>query len=287
MKKIFPILLLAAPALCGAAPAVVQSAIGAYADDASTAAESLTALPSSVNAVIAVLNEQDQGYSTTGCASVADNQSHSFTKVVGTSHSGLSNVEVWWLSTAGTTSGTYTVTCTANVANSIKGRLTVIEVSGISAVDISAQSSNGSTKTVTLTAGSANTNAGDFELSGISASYDSGSATSVPTGFTAITNAYYNSQAPSAITIAYKVASAIETMTATWTWTTSVDSGQALVSFLPSGGSSCTHAGFTSGGASSVPNGTSGSYWGKSGAFVTPDCSSVQYWQAGGAFGVN
>lgn len=55
-----------------------------------------------------------------------------------------------------------------------------------------------------------------------------------------------------------------------------------------SGGSSCTHSGITSAGAIAVPNGTTGSYRGKTGAFVTPDCSTVQYFQPTvGNFGAN
>ncbi len=62
----------------------------------------------------------------------------------------------------------------------------------------------------------------------------------------------------------------------------------AMVLHEPSSGGTCTHAGYTSGGAITTPNGTTGSYVGKTGGFVTPDCSSVQYWQpALGNFGVN
>lgn len=55
----------------------------------------------------------------------------------------------------------------------------------------------------------------------------------------------------------------------------------------PSGGS-CTHSGITPAGAIAVPNGTSGSYVGKTGSFVTPNCSSTEYWQPTvGNFGAN
>lgn len=60
-------------------------------------------------------------------------------------------------------------------------------------------------------------------------------------------------------------------------------SGVALLA-----GASCTHQGYTSAGALAVPNGTSGSYVGKTGGFVTPDCSTVNYWQPTvGNFGTN
>ena len=53
-------------------------------------------------------------------------------------------------------------------------------------------------------------------------------------------------------------------------------------------GGSCTHQGYTSGGALATPNGTSGSYLGKTGGYVTPDCSTVNYWSpATGNFVVN
>jgi len=53
-------------------------------------------------------------------------------------------------------------------------------------------------------------------------------------------------------------------------------------------GSSCTHAGYTSGGASTVPTSGVTSVWLKTGSFGTVNCSSTNYWQpALGNFGVN
>ena len=52
--------------------------------------------------------------------------------------------------------------------------------------------------------------------------------------------------------------------------------------------SSCTHAGITSAGAISVPNGASGSYRLANGSFGTPDCSTVSYFHSDGSLpGVN
>lgn len=81
------------------------------------------------------------------------------------------------------------------------------------------------------------------------------------------------------------------TITPTLTWTGSLpgaDYGGYVVSLAAAAGGSCTHAGQPKSGAvPAVPNGTSGSYWGKSN-WVTPDCSTVSYWQpAVGNFGVN
>jgi hypothetical protein len=50
-----------------------------------------------------------------------------------------------------------------------------------------------------------------------------------------------------------------------------------LLDYVPSA-SVCTHSGITSAGALATPNGTSGSYWLKSGSFGAPDCSTVLYW---------
>lgn len=62
----------------------------------------------------------------------------------------------------------------------------------------------------------------------------------------------------------------------------------AIVAFKPSGGGSCTHAGQAKNGSTSVPNGSSGFYWGKTGNWVTPDCSTIYYWSpAAGNFVLN
>ncbi|HEX5461057.1 MAG TPA: hypothetical protein VFX20_13920 [Steroidobacteraceae bacterium] len=61
-----------------------------------------------------------------------------------------------------------------------------------------------------------------------------------------------------------------------------------VVVFHEPAGASCTHVGITSAGAIAVPDGSSGSYQGKTGSFVTPDCSTVNYKQPTvGNFGVN
>lgn len=84
------------------------------------------------------------------------------------------------------------------------------------------------------------------------------------------------------------------TSTGSYAATFGVTSGQfdgfltAAVAFAETSSGSCTHSGITSAGAIATPNGTSGSYVGKTGSFVTPDCASVNYWQpAQGNFGVN
>jgi len=61
-----------------------------------------------------------------------------------------------------------------------------------------------------------------------------------------------------------------------------------IATYKVASGGSCTHSGQAKNGSVSVPNGSTGSYWGKSGGWVTPDCSTVQYWSpAAGNFVVN
>jgi hypothetical protein len=86
-----------------------------------------------------------------------------------------------------------------------------------------------------------------------------------------------------------QVLSGSPSTTASATWTGSGNQwGIVQLFFKAAAGSSCTHTGYTNGGALATPNGSSGSYVGNSGAFVTPNCSSNNYWQPSlGAFGVN
>ena len=82
------------------------------------------------------------------------------------------------------------------------------------------------------------------------------------------------------------------TSTTAMTYTNATDGGTrhfiTMAASYTEAGSSCTHAGYTSAGATATPNGTTGSYWLKNGTFGTPDCSTTQYWQpAVGNFGTN
>lgn len=64
--------------------------------------------------------------------------------------------------------------------------------------------------------------------------------------------------------------------------------GAMVIAVQDGTGATCTHTGLTSAGASATPNGTTGNYVGKTGAFVTPNCSSIPFWQpAVGNFGTN
>jgi hypothetical protein len=71
------------------------------------------------------------------------------------------------------------------------------------------------------------------------------------------------------------------TISVTHTW------AGAMLTFIASGGSSCTHNFWASGSTFAVPNGSSGSYWSTTGAFATPNCSTGSYWLSTGATGAN
>ena len=78
------------------------------------------------------------------------------------------------------------------------------------------------------------------------------------------------------------------TGSATITYASNINGATVLGAIKPASGAACTNAGFPSSGSSpAVPNGTSGSYRGKSGDFVTPDCATVYYKNTAGNFGTN
>lgn len=83
--------------------------------------------------------------------------------------------------------------------------------------------------------------------------------------------------------------SSTSAVTASATLASSEPWGMSQLLLAPgSGGSSCSHDGYTAQGTLALPNGTSGSYWLKNGTLGTPNCSSVEYWQPKvGNFGVN
>lgn len=73
----------------------------------------------------------------------------------------------------------------------------------------------------------------------------------------------------------------------TVTHTTNLIPAGFVMALHQASGGSCTDQGITSAGAIATPNGSSGSYQGKTGSFVTPDCSSVNYKSAAGNFVTN
>ena len=162
----------------------------------------------------------------------------------------------------------------------------VIEVSGLSAYIIGArnfQAAPGTTaNAITSTTGSV-TSIPAYILGSIS---NQDSDTTAGTGFTirgTVTNQWADEdRRETGATGSYAATATAATHGATDSYLTTE------IAFTDSGGASCTHAGQAKDGSTSVPNGSSGFYWGKSGSWVTPDCATVNYWSpAAGNFAVN
>lgn len=189
MKKIAALMLCLAPLLCAsqivisnghvlvsnghpvigppaAAPNPLQTAIGTWVNTATTPTASLTSLPTAGHQVFAII----VGYNVLATASnVADNAGGTcatgFTKisaVQGSADQGLA--ELWWCPSVTAPTGTYTVTAT--FANSIHARVSLIETSGLTALDrLGTNSFNDPSGSPTaVTASAANTNANDFVI---------------------------------------------------------------------------------------------------------------------------
>ena len=203
--------------------AVVQSASNNTEFSAATTLTcSLTSLPSVGNAVIAI-------FTTRGAAvvsSMADNQSgNTYAKVVAAASSAGSagDAEIWWLSSVVGASGTFTVTVTASASEPLT--LTLIEVSGLNAIDQtgSALYTGTNLASATVTGSAANTNATDLVVAAFGAGYQTGpTGTSNPctTGYTSVAFLDGNSAPYGGVTqVSYKIVSAVETSSATWTQT--------------------------------------------------------------------
>jgi hypothetical protein len=188
----------------------------------------------------------------------------------------------WWVKT------TATATPTVSITNPSADNLvvTVCEITGFTGtptIDTGLEAAfSGSTATVSaspLTTGHAT----EMMLFGLTAIVSHTNWSSAPAGWT-------DQVGPDAQTIltAYEATSGTTNNVSGTLVTAQNWYGLSVGIYDATGGGSCTHAGITSAGASAIPNGTSGSYWGKTGGFVTPNCSSINYWQpAVGNFGTN
>jgi len=168
-----------------------------------------------------------------------------------------------------------------------------VDVSGAatSPFDVGALIADGSTGTTyTPSAKPSPTVANDLVIENVGLGQGPGTAVTAPAG--AIWDlATYTGETDidgieNADIMAHYKASSTGSITFTYTVANSTSSSGGYIALKQATGGTCTHNGYTNGGASALPNGTSGSYVGKSGSFVTPDCSTIQYWQpALGNFG--
>lgn len=288
MKRLLPwlLLLLSLPAL---ASNPVQTKVGSWNGSATTAATSFTSLPASGHQVFAWVRVYTGG-GTLATPTCADNQTgNTYTNLEWVADQDGPNgyIGVFEDASIGSPTGTFTITCT--LASAHQARVDLVETSGLTLdkTGTNAPVTNGTSGTVSGSA--TNSSSTNFVMAAIEISYNAGSAAPTPTtGYTAFVNDTGFTTFVNTV-ISYKTETTTVTSSASWaSWTSAQYYAAAILTFTGSGGSSCTHSGITSAGAISTPNGSSGSYVGKTGAFVTPDCSTVNYWQpAVGNFGVN
>jgi hypothetical protein len=200
---------------------IVQSASATTSGTNETSlAVSFASLPSPGNSVIVIWSLQ----SSVALTGVADNQSGNTYVSVAVETSAANNVdsEIWWLPSISGSSGTFTVTGTIGTAHQIS--ITIVEVAGLAGTDKTGlQGAENNTDTLTVTASGANTNANDLVVVNLSSGYTTTASgiTAPTTGYTSIntvngSNPNYNG----VVQTSYKIVSAVETSSATWTATT-------------------------------------------------------------------
>lgn len=186
---------------------------------------SFASLPAAGNSVIVALHVR--GNNTLN--SVSDNQSNVYSKIDGFNNS-IERTEIWWCPSIGTPSGTFTVTI--GTSSSLPTAVGIMECSGLTAVD-KHNNANSAGTSGSVTNGAANTGANDFVVAALCIGGSFGSATSLTTppnsGYTSWyffdgTSAFQNG-----VSAGYKTVSAVETSSASWTWTATDSANWAAV----------------------------------------------------------
>jgi hypothetical protein len=187
-----------------------------------TGTASFATLPAAGNAVIVKIGlPANPG----NISSISDNQTgNTYTLVTGLNNVGSAADYIYWCSSIGTPSGTFTVSVTTSSGSP---QVAIMEVSGLSgAVDVASDSSNTALTSFTMTNSSVNANANDLVVAGISLGTAFGAtATSLTTPPTSSYTVLMfvdgaTSGAPDNGTSAgYKIVSALETSAASWSWT--------------------------------------------------------------------
>jgi beta-lactam-binding protein with PASTA domain len=180
-------------------------------------------LPAAGNSVIAVLACRNPV-----AVSVADNQTGNTyaTAIANKDSADGCTASILWLPAVVGHSGTFTVTATLTgvAAPSV---LTLLEVSGLSALDQTGSAISSGLNTITTlsaTAGAANSQANDFVIACLSTGYQpvgspTGTSSTPASGYT---SAYFADPASTqgVISVGYKFVTAVETSAAAWTCTT-------------------------------------------------------------------
>ena len=200
---------------------VVQSASATTSGTNETSLSvSFSSLPTIGNSIVVIWTLQ----TSVALTGVADNQSdNSYSSVVvETSTANKVDSEIWWLPAVVGSSGTFTVTGTIGSSHQIA--MTILEVSGLTAIDkTGTQGASNNTTTLTVTASGVNANANDLVICNLASGYTTtASGVNTPaTGYTSL-NTYDGSYANfnGVVQSSYKIVNAVETSSATWTATT-------------------------------------------------------------------
>lgn len=180
-----------------------------------------SSLPTSGNCVAVFIGE-DSASGASSVASVTDNQGNTYTARAQAGNASNANAQIWTCDVIGAPSGTFIVTVTLNT-NSF-GSAIASEISGLTATIQDHTGTNngasGSRSTFSVTASGANTNAICIVLACIywnASSANVGLSTPASSGYTSLAvqqdgNTYGGFEA------SYKVVSATETSSATWTF---------------------------------------------------------------------
>lgn len=223
-------------AACGGTPCLVHSDLGAWFNAASGTIT--TTLPTNGHSGIVVINEfYNSGAGS--ITSVTDNQTGSPNTYTLIKHVAGSlpfvEADIYWCQTLVINTGTLTITiATSNASNNYLPRF--VELSGVvSGVDKSTVlSTSSSTSPITITQGSANTNANDLVLAFLALGFTGATNPGLvapATGYTAINTD--NGFTPFVQSeLAYKNVTGIETDSAAWAWT--IDAGTDTAAIIAS-----------------------------------------------------
>lgn len=189
---------------------------------AASSTVSYTTLPVAGDGVVVAIGLYIAGTSNT-ISTITDNQGVGNTYVkVGSILDSTNNVdlEIWWCSSIGATSGTFTITATPAATAQIF--ISSLEVHGISTVDKTGTTSASSGVSLTVAASGANTSASDFVVAVVQPNFGSSALSHPPTTTNSDTYtdfAFCNCLL--ATDAGYYTASVTETSNASWTWTSS------------------------------------------------------------------
>lgn len=285
MKKI-ALLCLLLPAQAFAAITLVQHTAGTYQSGGTSTTGSLTGVANGDMILVAVRFGTTGATFTVSDSVNAGNYSEDKVQTLATDGD-----TVAIFSKVNTCAGTCNITITASSSASTSIAMAEVEVSGLASSSYLDQTASANASSTSPNSGNAatTTTANEFVFSALGLD-GANSVTITGAGSTTLLDTATNTSSGNKVYAdGYQIVSATGAYAGAYSLTVSEEWAALVATYKGAGGvSSCTHEGYTSGGALAVPNGTSGTYLGKTGGFVTPDCSTVNYWQPTlGNFGVN